>query len=77
MPRTVPRPRRPQPSGSESSLVSICPRCGRLFAADTGGVCPECGFPLTAHVDRHLALREPNPALTRDRGHRRSPLERY
>lgn len=77
MPRTVTRPRRRRPPGSGSDLVSICPRCGRLFAADTGGVCPECGFPLTAHLDRRVALRKPDTALARYRDRQRDPLERY
>src|SRR3990170_4920067 len=47
------------PEGRRVTLLSICPRCGRLFPADRGEVCPECGFPLTVHLDRRLAQLEP------------------
>lgn len=65
------------PPGRRVTLISICPRCGRLFAANRGEVCPECGFPLTAHLDRRLARLEPGRALARYRERQGNPLERY
>ncbi len=65
------------PVGRRVTLLSICPRCGRLFPADRGEVCPECGFPLTVHLDRRLAQLEPGRALARGRDRLRNPLEKY
>lgn len=65
------------PLGRRVTLLSICPRCGRLFPADRGEVCPECGFPLTVHLDRRLAQLEPGRALARGRDRLRNPLEKY
>jgi predicted amidophosphoribosyltransferase len=59
------------------TLISICPRCGRLFPAEHGEVCPECGFPLTVHLDRRLVRLEPGSAIRRARDRMGNPLERH
>jgi predicted amidophosphoribosyltransferase len=65
------------PVGRRLTLISICPRCGRLFPAEHGEVCPECGFPLTVQLDRRLAGLAPGSALGRARRRMDHPLERY